>query len=192
MTSDSPSRCRSTCPAASSESDALIVDVLGALGDSGLDPHALVVEVTETAIMHDAESAVRQLAKLKDIGARVAVDDFGTGYCTLAYLHQFPVDTLKIDKSFVDQMIVGNEGVALVRATVQMANALGLKTVAEGIEEVEQLDLLRVEGCESGQGFFYARPMDAGAAEQFMVSHPVVGATMGTGERAARTASSSL
>ena len=185
------------CPAANSRSDGLIADVVNALEDAGLDPHALVVEVTETAIMHDAESAARRLAKLKDIGVRVAIDDFGTGYCTLTYLHQFPVDTLKIDKSFVDQMIVGDEGVALVRATVQMAKALSLKPVAEGIEEAEQLEMLRVEGCEAGQGFFYARPMEAGDAEQFMVAHPVAGAVHGNGngngngQRAGRAISSS-
>ena len=123
----------------------------------------LVLEVTETALMRDVEATVDRLTRLKALGVRIAVDDFGTGYSSLAYLKRFPVDILKIDRSFVAGIGESPEALAMVRALIQLGRALGLETLAEGIEDGEQLERLRAEGCHSGQGFLFAKPMDAAA-----------------------------
>jgi diguanylate cyclase (GGDEF)-like protein len=145
-----------------------MVDVRSALNRSGLDPHFLVVEITESVLMHDPAAIAYRLRELKQVGVHVAIDDFGTGYSSMAYLRQFPVDILKIDRSFVSGMMDSSEGEALVHTMVQLGNALGLETVAEGIEDEIQLSRLRMEGCDSGQGFYYARPLEADDAERFM------------------------
>jgi EAL domain-containing protein (putative c-di-GMP-specific phosphodiesterase class I) len=109
-----------------------------------------------------------RLRDLKQAGVRIAIDDFGTGYSSMAYLRQFPVDVLKIDRSFVSDMTDSSEGAALVHTLVQLGKALGLATVAEGIEDELQLGRLRMEGCDDGQGFYYARPLEAQDAGAFM------------------------
>jgi hypothetical protein len=108
---------------------------------------------------------------------RVAIDDFGTGYSSMAYLQQFPVDILKIDRSFVSGMMDSSEGEALVHTLAQLGKALGLVTVAEGIEDEIQLSRLRMEGCDAGQGFYYARPLEAQDAERFMAEKSGIVAT---------------
>jgi diguanylate cyclase (GGDEF)-like protein len=143
------------------EDDVLVHDVRDALDASGLDPSALVLEVTETALMRDVDATVDRLTRLKALGVRIAVDDFGTGYSSLAYLKRFPVDILKIDRSFIAGIGESPEALAMVRALIQLGRALGLETLAEGIEDARQLERLRAEGCESGQGFLFAKPMDA-------------------------------
>jgi diguanylate cyclase (GGDEF)-like protein len=150
------------------ESGDLMIDVCSALELSGLDPHFLVIEITESVLMRDPATMAERLHELKRVGVSVAVDDFGTGYSSMAYLRQFPIDILKIDRSFVSDMTESSEGEALVHTQVQLAKALGLDTVAEGIEEEAQLTKLQLEECEYGQGFFYARPLEAQDAEQFM------------------------
>ncbi|MDQ1534063.1 MAG: hypothetical protein QOF28_1824, partial [Actinomycetota bacterium] len=145
------------------ESDALVDDVRDALATSGLDPSALVLEVTETALMRDVDATVARLDRLKHLGVRLAIDDFGTGYSSLAYLKRFPVDILKIDQSFIAGIGESSDALAMVHALVQLGRALGLKTLAEGIEDVRQLERLRAEGCETGQGYFFAKPMGATA-----------------------------
>jgi diguanylate cyclase (GGDEF)-like protein len=147
------------------ESDALVDDVRDALAASGLDPSALVLEVTETALMRDVDATVERLGRLKLLGVRIAIDDFGTGYSSLAYLKRFPVDILKIDRSFIAGIGESSEALAMVHALVQLGHALGLEILAEGIEDARQLDRLRAEGCESGQGFVFAKPMDAAAID---------------------------
>jgi len=147
------------------ESDALVDDVRDALAASGLDPSSLVIEVTETALMRDADATVERLGRLKMLGVRVAIDDFGTGYSSLSYLKRFPVDILKIDRSFIAGIGESSDALAMVHALVQLGRALGLETLAEGIEDARQLERLRAEGCESGQGFFLAKPMDAAAID---------------------------
>ena len=137
----------------------LIDDVATALGDSGLSASALVLEVTESIIMDDLDIALARLLALKDLGLRLAVDDFGTGYSSLSYLRDFPVDMVKIDKSFVDRITIDAEGRALVRCLIDLSTALGLTTIAEGVEHSDQLNLLRALGCHSIQGFLFARPM---------------------------------
>src|SRR5204862_7348251 len=110
--------------------------------------------------MQDVEETTRKLRALKDLGVRLAIDDFGTGSSSLGYLRRFPIDVLKIDKSFVDDVATtGSEGPALVRAVVDLARTLQLETVAEGIEEIAQLAQLRSAGCVSGQGLLFAQPL---------------------------------
>jgi EAL domain-containing protein (putative c-di-GMP-specific phosphodiesterase class I) len=110
-------------------------------------------------VMEDAESSVTTLRKLKDLGSRLAVDDFGTGYSSLAYLKRFPLDMLKVDRSFVDGLGKEPGNTAIVRAVIGLAHALDLEVVAEGIETAEQLSRLQALGCELGQGFYFAKPL---------------------------------
>ena len=107
---------------------------------------------------------------LKDLGIRLAIDDFGTGYSSLAYLQQFPVDILKIDRTFLVGSPTTGPSTALVHALIELGNALGLKTVAEGIETVEQLMRLKLEGCDAGQGFYFSHPLEEADAEQFLAA----------------------
>jgi EAL domain-containing protein (putative c-di-GMP-specific phosphodiesterase class I) len=113
---------------------------------------------------------VPRLAALKATGVRIAIDDFGTGYSSLAYLQKFPVDTLKIDRSFISTMGDSPESGALIRTLVQLGKTLGLETLAEGIEESAQYSQLKREQCDSGQGYLYARPLDADAVEAFVTA----------------------
>ena len=150
------------------ETDELVNDVRLALQSSGFAATSLTLEITETAIMKSVTAVVPQLAALKSTGVRIAIDDFGTGYSSLAYLQQFPVDTIKIDRSFISAMADSPECGALIRTLVQLGKSLGLETLAEGIEESEQYSQLQREQCDSGQGFLYARPLDVDAVEAFM------------------------
>ena len=149
------------------DTDELIDDIEAALADSGLHPEALTIEITETTLMRNVEETARRLAAVKSLGVRIAIDDFGTGYSSLAHLQRFPVDALKIDRSFVPGLCHNHEGETLIRTLVQLGKALSIETFAEGIEEEQELTLLRGEDCDSGQGFLFARPLDALAAESF-------------------------
>ena len=128
---------------------------------SGLDPGHLIMEITETALMQDASRAVARLRALKDLGVLLAIDDFGTGYSSLAHLRQFPVDSLKIDRSFVTDVGRTAESGALVHTLVQLGKALGIATTAECIENHNQRAWLRSEGVDYGQGYLFARPLPA-------------------------------
>lgn len=132
-----------------------------ALDTTGLDSSTLELELTETGVMRDIKRSLDSLQGLKQLGVRLALDDFGTGYSSLAYLTQLPIDTLKIDRSFVDKLGESGQSRAVVRSITALAQALGLSTVAEGVETREQLDSLRALGCDEVQGFFYGRPMPA-------------------------------
>jgi diguanylate cyclase (GGDEF)-like protein len=158
------------------ETDQFIEDVLSALKTSGFDSRSLTVEITETAIMRTVSTVVARLAVLKEAGVRIAIDDFGTGYSSLAYLQQFPVDTLKIDRSFISTMSDSPESSALIRTLVQLGKTLGLETLAEGIEESAQYSQLERDQCDSGQGYLYARPLDADAIEPFITARTVIAA----------------
>ncbi len=149
------------------ESDRFAADVDRVLQDTGLAPNRLTLEITESALMRDAQGTVKRLANLKGLGIRLAIDDFGTGYSSLAYLRQFPVDVLKIDRSFVSSMTNSQGGMALVRTMLELARALNLETVAEGIEDRDQLSALETEHCRSGQGFLLAKPLDPAQIELF-------------------------
>jgi EAL domain-containing protein (putative c-di-GMP-specific phosphodiesterase class I) len=143
-------------------------DVARALESSGLDPAALTLELTETVLARDPASTSTRLAALRDLGVRIAVDDFGTGYSSLSYLRQFPVDALKIDRSFVSALGGSEEAHALVRTLVRLGADLGLEVIAEGIEDEAQLELLRSEGCDTGQGYLLARPLAPGALAELL------------------------
>ena len=146
----------------------LLDDVRHALSQSGLPPDSLTIEITETCLMRDTQGAIRQLSALKTLGVRIAIDDFGTGYSSLAYLQQFPVDSLKIDKSFISGMAKSPEGDALIHTLIQLGKALNIETLAEGIEENDQLTQLQTEHCEVGQGYLFALPLTPDQVEEFL------------------------
>jgi diguanylate cyclase (GGDEF)-like protein len=148
-----------------------IADVVSdALKSSGLAGDRLTLELTESSILQDPARATRVFDALKSLDATVAMDDFGTGYSNLAYLQRLPIDVLKIDKSFVSGMMVDPDAVAIVRAVLSLAEALGMSTTAEGIETVELATTLATLGCASGQGFYFARPLEAAAALEYWKS----------------------
>jgi diguanylate cyclase (GGDEF)-like protein len=150
------------------ETDQFIADVRDALADSGLEPQALTLEITETALMRDPEETARRLRAIKELGVRIAIDDFGTGYSSFGHLKRFPVDALKIDRSFIWQLAENPEGETLLRTLVKLGKALSMETVAEGIEREHELSVLREECCDSGQGYLFARPLDVDAAAAFL------------------------
>jgi EAL domain-containing protein (putative c-di-GMP-specific phosphodiesterase class I) len=136
-----------------------LVDMVEAvLRDTGLAPSTLEFEITESVLMHDASQATRILESLKALGVRLSVDDFGTGYSSLSYLKRFPIDTVKIDRSFVDGLGQDPADSAIVAAVVGVANALNLETIAEGVETPLQLRELINLGCTYAQGYLFARP----------------------------------
>jgi diguanylate cyclase (GGDEF)-like protein/PAS domain S-box-containing protein len=140
---------------------ALLKDVRDALMDSGLEPWALTLEITESVLMHSSDATLERLQALKGLGLNLAIDDFGTGYSSLGYLQQFPIDVLKIDRSFVEAVGDRNADPVLARAIIALGRTLQIETIAEGIERAEQRDGLRTMGCTLGQGFHFARPMPA-------------------------------
>jgi diguanylate cyclase (GGDEF)-like protein len=150
------------------DSDELIDDIRDALSDSGMAAEALTIEITETTLMRDVEQTARRLAAIKELGVRIAIDDFGTGYSSLAHLQRFPVDALKIDRSFVSGLSRSDEGETLIQTLVQLGKALSIETFAEGIEQESELTLLREQDCDHGQGFLFARPLDVEEAEVFL------------------------
>lgn len=150
------------------EQQDLVETVAAALEVSGLPPGSLVLEITENMMLHNTEATIQKLQRLKELGIRLAIDDFGTGYSSLSYLQRFPVDILKIDKSFVDKINVGKEGAAVARAIITMSEALQLRTVAEGIEKPEQISELKKIGCELGQGYHFARPLSDNDMDEFL------------------------
>jgi diguanylate cyclase (GGDEF)-like protein len=150
------------------DTDAFVPAVQRALEDSGLDPVALTLEITETTLMSNTEETATRLAQAKELGVRIAIDDFGTGYSSLAYLQRFPVDALKIDRSFISRMSQDPEGETLIRTLVQLGKSLAIETLAEGIEQSRELSLLREEHCDSGQGFLFARPLEVDACAPFL------------------------
>ncbi len=145
-----------------------VEEVRASLLSSGLDPTLLTLEITETVLMSKPDAPALLLTELKAFGLRVAVDDFGTGYSSLAYLRQFPVDSLKIDRTFIKGLEASEEGHALAHTLIQLGKALGLKTLAEGVEQHSQIEELQREGCDLAQGFLYARPLSPGALERFL------------------------
>ena len=144
----------------------LIEQVQAILTETGLDPNYLKLEITESVVMDDFESAAAMLFQLRGLGVRLSIDDFGTGYSSLTYLHRFPIDTLKIDRSFVTRM--DKENVEIVRTILMLAQNLGMDAVAEGVETQEQMTLLRNLSCQSGQGYFFSKPMSVAAAEEII------------------------
>lgn len=150
----------------------LLEVVRRALEDSGLRPDTLVLEITESALMKDAESTVAMLKALKNMGVRISVDDFGTGYSSLSYLKRFPIDILKIDRSFVRDIGSDEDDAAIIRAIIALARSLRLVTVAEGVETQEQLDFLRRELCGRFQGYLFSRPVAPEQISQMLGTGP--------------------
>jgi len=150
------------------DTDEFVGQVKTTLERHRIDPCALTLEITETTLMRNTDATARRLAAIKELGVRIAIDDFGTGYSSLAHLQRFPVDALKIDRSFISRLTENSEGETLVHTLVQLGKALSIETLAEGIEQEQELSLLRDEQCDSGQGFLFARPLDADAVEVFL------------------------
>jgi diguanylate cyclase (GGDEF)-like protein len=150
------------------DTDAFVSEVARILQETGLDPDSLTIEITETALMRDIEQAVMRLASVKELGVRIAIDDFGTGYSSMAHLQRFPVDALKIDRSFIMRMSDNQEGETIIRTLVKLGKALAIETFAEGIEQPHELTLLQGEECDSGQGFLFARPLDVEDTAPFL------------------------
>src|SRR5437868_11000201 len=144
---------------------ALHETILRALADSSLAPNRLEVEITESIFLEGSDTTLRLLHALRALGVRVALDDFGTGYSSLSYLQSFPFDKLKIDRSFIQNLLTRDGATAIVHAITELANALGIETTAEGVEETAQLMELRAHGCSSVQGFLFAEPMSAADVE---------------------------
>jgi EAL domain-containing protein (putative c-di-GMP-specific phosphodiesterase class I) len=136
-------------------------EILALLAETDFPPHRLEVELTETALVADLDTARATICKLKAAGVRIAIDDFGKGYSSLYYLRELPFDVVKIDQSFVNTRRTNPESAKIIAAVIGLSEALGLGTVAEGIEEGIDADWLRAQGCTTGQGYFYSRPLPA-------------------------------
>jgi len=150
----------------------LIGQVERILEETRLNPRSLKLEITESVVMENAEAAVSMLKELKALGVQLSIDDFGTGYSSLSYLHRFPIDTLKIDRSFVSQMSMSDENAELVRTIKTLAGNMGMEVVAEGVETLDQLKQLAALDCEYGQGYLFSKPVDAGAAGALIAKRP--------------------
>jgi diguanylate cyclase (GGDEF)-like protein len=152
------------------EDDRIVEHIRHALRSSGLPPAALIIEVTEGALMRDEAAAALRMRAIKDLGVSLAVDDFGTGYSSLAYLQQFPIDCIKIDKSFTNAMATSPESLTLVRTLVRLGQDLGLKTLAEGVETMGEMDVLRADRVNEAQGYLFAQPLDPEMFESHLLA----------------------
>lgn len=147
---------------------ALVEQIKTVLAETGMDPANLKLELTESAIMDNAETAILMLKQIKETGVQISIDDFGTGYSSLSYLHRFPIDLLKVDRSFVSAMEENTENGEIVRTVIALAKALKLKVVAEGIESIHQYHQLRILGCEYGQGYLFSKPLQVDDIERLL------------------------
>ncbi|MFY9915968.1 MAG: EAL domain-containing protein [Nocardioidaceae bacterium] len=150
--------------------DGFAAVVAEVLAETGLRPELLTLEMTESVLMSDSPEAVATLRTLRSMGVRLAIDDFGTGYSSLSYLHRFPIDVLKIDRSFIEQLSRGGDS-ALVSTIVRLGNSMDLETVAEGIERADEMSLLRLQGCTTGQGYHFSRPLPPDELSVLLADH---------------------
>jgi EAL domain-containing protein (putative c-di-GMP-specific phosphodiesterase class I) len=157
-----------------------------ALDDMGLEAQYLEIELTESAVMSDPEESIAILEELSQMGVLVSVDDFGTGYSSMSYLRRLPIDKLKIDRVFINEIVSRPEDASIVRAIVSLAHSLRLKVVAEGVETPAQLDFLRAVGCDEYQGYHFSRPVPASEFERLVRAAAVPNATL-TQDEAMRT-----
>ena len=148
----------------------LLAHVQRSLRESGLEPRTLKLEITESMLMDDPDGASAIFGRIRETGAQLALDDFGTGYSSLSCLHRFPIDILKIDRSFVQNLEARRDTKAVVQAIVGLAHKLGMQVVAEGLETIEQVGSLRALGCDSGQGYHFSRPLSAEAVEKYLIA----------------------
>jgi EAL domain-containing protein (putative c-di-GMP-specific phosphodiesterase class I) len=145
--------------------------IASAIESSGLNPHNLVLEITESMLMGDVEHHITLLKHIVDLGVAFSLDDFGTGYSSLSYLKKFPIHELKIDRSFLTNVPEINEDNSIVKAIISMAHSLGLNLIAEGVESAEQLDFLRQHNCNVIQGFYYSKPLNKADFTRFLASY---------------------
>jgi diguanylate cyclase (GGDEF)-like protein len=150
----------------------LVSDISEILAETHVEPRHLKLEITESAVMENAEMAAQLLKRLKAIGVQLSIDDFGTGYSSLSYLHRFPVNTLKIDRSFVGRIGEAAENIEIVRTVVSLAENMGMEVVAEGVETLSQLMQLRKLKCQYGQGYLFSRPIDAESVSTWISRKP--------------------
>jgi EAL domain-containing protein (putative c-di-GMP-specific phosphodiesterase class I) len=153
--------------------DSLVDTVRDTLQATGLSPEFLELELTETLLMEDNEHSQHTIARLKELGVSIALDDFGVGYSSLSYLKQFALDTLKVDRAFTSEMLTSSQSEAIVRATFDIARALKLRTVAEGVETRPQADFLAELGCDVLQGYYFAKPMPPEQLLGFATAAPI-------------------
>jgi EAL domain-containing protein (putative c-di-GMP-specific phosphodiesterase class I) len=148
----------------------LVRMVQSALRSSGLSPRHLILEITETLLMDNAQRTHRVIARLKGLGVRLSIDDFGAGYSSLAYLRDFDMDTMKIDRSFVARLDDRHEDIEIIRTIISLAHTLNMTVIAEGVEKLSQLLHLRKMACENSQGYLYRRPLHPSAAGQLLAA----------------------
>ena len=146
----------------------LISQVKKVLKETKLSPKCLKLEITESVIMKNAEQAIKTVKELREMGVRVSIDDFGTGYSSLSYLHRLPIDTLKVDRSFINRIGGGDEHSEIIQTIIKLASNLGMDVIAEGVESEEQLNFLKNMNCEFGQGYYYSKPLDSSAASELV------------------------
>ena len=144
------------------QSTSLAAKISGLVREAGIDPRCLEIEITESVAMHDFQKTLHILQGLRDEGIRVAIDDFGTGYSSLAYLKRFPIQTLKIDRAFIKDMMDNTQDRAIVNAIIGMAHAMDMEVLAEGVERTDQLQYLLDKGCDRAQGYHFGKPVPAG------------------------------
>jgi EAL domain-containing protein (putative c-di-GMP-specific phosphodiesterase class I) len=149
----------------------LVSDVARTLAQSGLTPDCLELEITESLVMHNPEGAAETLHKLKAMGITLSIDDFGTGYSSLAYLKRFPIDCVKIDRSFIKDIPTEADDMAITKGVIALGHSLRLKVVAEGVETVEQQDFLRSNDCDEMQGYLFSKPLPAEEVTALLKSH---------------------
>jgi EAL domain-containing protein (putative c-di-GMP-specific phosphodiesterase class I) len=149
----------------------LLAEVRAVLADTGLKPDLLELEVTESSVMHNVERALEVLGALKAMGVRLAIDDFGTGYSSLAQLKRFPIDTLKVDRSFIRELPADSEDKAIAEAIIAMGKTLSLTVVAEGVETPEQQAFLRERACDQMQGYHFSKPIAAPEFAELLRTH---------------------
>lgn len=158
-------------------SQTLPLRVAQILNETKLDPRLLELELTENILMHDIDQVIVQLQQLSDLGVAISIDDFGTGFSSLSYVKRLPVDRLKIDQSFIRDVVSDTSDRAIVAAIVNLAHSLRMEVVAEGVETVEQLEYVRGAGCDAVQGYYCGRPMAAAQFEDFITRDRHVAAT---------------
>jgi EAL domain-containing protein (putative c-di-GMP-specific phosphodiesterase class I) len=155
--------------------DSLVGIVRRALADSGLDARYLELEITESALAHNIDFAIALMDELKALGVKISIDDFGTGYSSLSYLKRFPIDKLKIDRSFIRDISTDKDDAAITQAIIAMGKSLNMKVIAEGVETIEQLRFLELHQCDEAQGYLFSKALGAGAIEQVLENYPVAG-----------------
>jgi EAL domain-containing protein (putative c-di-GMP-specific phosphodiesterase class I) len=146
----------------------LVSTVMSAVAATGLRPDRLELEITESVLMHDNDTTLTVLHRLRSLGVRIAMDDFGTGYSSLSHLRSFPFDKIKIDQTFVRDLLAKPDSIAIIRAVTGLGRSFGVTTTAEGVETQEQLDQMRAEGCTEVQGYYFSKPLPAGQVAQLL------------------------